>query len=181
MKIKHILPIVLLAVASTALRADHPPEWLVAKTAPERSLAKIEVGQTKVGEVIRAYGKPTSGGPIKGFSGEAEYVWSLENSELHASTMYPPGRAREEQIIHAVEVRQKEGKTSGAATGAKVKMGAELKDLIAVYGPIYMTDWRDLSKESRSISYIFENETELTFGFSDDGHVIAILLAESME
>ena len=184
MKSRRLIVAVVLVVnaVTTVLRADHPPDWLVSDATPERWLARIEVGRSTVSQAVDLYGEPSSGGPIPGYS-ESSYTWDLPRSVVVAATMHPPDRPRDEQVIYSLEVREKPGRRSTVRTSAKIGMGSTFAEVVRAYGPKYLTAWREFSGGgySGSISFVFENDTELSFAFSDEGRVVAIALIESQE
>jgi hypothetical protein len=171
----------LLLLAPVVTYSDHAPEWLMASVEPERSLARIRVGESTVGDAERLFGAPHRSKAVADDGTETEYTWDLPLSVIVVNTMHPLRTERAGQTIHAIEVRQKPGKRSSVRTGAGVGMGASLAALTRAYGCRYMTDWRNLSKESKTVTFIFGNETELSAGFSDSGEVVTLFLMESVE
>jgi hypothetical protein len=168
------------ALAKPAL-TDHAPEWLLSKVQPETRLAGIAVGETTVAGAERRFGRAHTSRLVSEDGTETEYTWHLALSELRVTTMHPPRAPRENQVIYAIEVRQREGRQSKARTGAGVSVGTTLDALVDAYGTRYMTSWRNLSAESATVTFIFSNETELSAGFSDSGRIISLLLVESQE
>ena len=178
---KQLVLVALICCCAWPVLSDHAPEWLVSLAEPETTLARIVVGETTVAQAEKLYGPADASKVVAEDGTETEYVWHLPLSELQATTIHPRNEAAGTQTIYAVEVRQRQGRRSNARTGAGVAIGADLDALIRAYGPRYMTSWSKGLGESGTVSFVFNNETELSAGFSDAGTITSLLLVESQE
>lgn len=172
--------LIMLLLSALSASADHAPEWLMSKATPETTLAGLVAGKTTIAEVERRFGKAVAQS-VAEHGLETEYSWHLALSDLTVTTIHARGEKRATQIVHSITVRQREGKQSQARTGAGVQFGDTLDALLRAYGTRYLTSWRRLSPESATVTFVFENETELSAGFSDEGRIIVLFLLESPE
>jgi hypothetical protein len=176
---KSLATLLLLLILASAAWADHAPEWLISTASPDLTLAGFTVGASTVGDVVLKYGEPTSADPSpEGY--ETEYNWTRNGYSITALTMHPLDAARDKQVVLTLEVRG-DWPEPNPSTGAGAALGSTLQDLVHLYGGVYMTHWRSISDESATVTFIFEDETELSFGFSRSGRVYAIRLAGSVE
>lgn len=113
---------------------------------------------------------------------EASYEWNLGGITLWVATMFPErhnGAAGEH--VHAVRISG--SRSPGAATGAGIRLGDSMADLLRVYGNRYQTIHRDeLSKTSLAVCFVFaRDESELCPGFNDKGQIITLELSAAVE
>lgn len=169
--------VALLIVAALPLFADHPIDWLVSGRKPETTLAGIAIGKP-VNRVFARYGRPTSVHRDPSNDG-ATYRWNKGDFQIEVETT----REIDPKVENVYRVRITGDRSIPAGkTGAGVRLGDELDQLVAKYGHRYRTD--DHSRDSRSVlNVIFysSDASELAAEFSDDGQIISLQLTVSLE
>ncbi len=119
-------------------RADHLPEKQQARGMPETSLAGIYLdGRTKLKDVIKSYGKPTS---TKAWLNDNpniysswDYYWVRPGLKLHLVVQGLRGKVSTTEYISLVEVDEGTSRRFGR-TGKGLKIGDSLSDLKRTYG-----------------------------------------------
>jgi hypothetical protein len=137
---RHLL---LLAVLSTCILApvcfaDHLPPELLATGRPEKHLAGVVPGRSRVADVIKLYGKPSEvrkHGKPEGLRvvDTYDYYWVKSGGKLHLLVFGGSGIKGGESIA-LVEI---EGSPVGGTiwrTGSGLKLGDRLADVRRIYG-----------------------------------------------
>lgn len=128
------LPIILLL--SIFCLADHLPDNLQAKGRPERTLAGIRLGRSKVADVIKMYGEPDC--LIKeerppGYTDTYGYYWYKGDLTLILSVDHSKEPAGNE-YISMIEIKGSAADGMLGRTGAGVRLGAGFSQLRRIYG-----------------------------------------------
>ena len=135
-----LLVILAFAFAITA-RADHLADKIAAGGRPDTRLAGINLtDQTKLADVTRIYGKPTS---VKSWEstdpkvwGSYEYNWQRSGINLHIVVECPFKVAPERGVVTLIETNAGTSRKIGR-TGKGLHIGQSLRDLQLLYGRRY--------------------------------------------
>ena len=119
-------------------RADHLPDNLQAQGRPEKRLAGIRLNeQTKVSDVIKLYGRPTT---VKAWesdeanvSSSYDYYWVRRGLYLHVLVERLLRRNPRWEYVSLIEVNSQTTRKV-ARTGKGLKVGDNLRDLQRIYG-----------------------------------------------
>jgi hypothetical protein len=129
-------------------RADHLPDNLQARGAPETTLAAIHLtDRTKLADVIKLYGQPTkvsgSEETDPNIASSYHYYWVRPGLNLHVLVERLPRKIPGWEYVSLVEVDSGTSRKI-ARTGKGLKVGDSLKDLKRIYG--YRFKVRDIPK-----------------------------------
>ncbi len=127
--------LVLLPLATVSL-ADHLPDNLQLKSRPEKTLAGIRLGRSKLSDVIKMYGEPPC--LIKeempaGYVDTHHYYWYEGEVRLHVVVF----RSKElvgDEYIAMVEIEGSAMDGTIGRTGAGLKLGSGFSKLKRIYG-----------------------------------------------
>ncbi|HEY0158951.1 MAG TPA: hypothetical protein VGF28_16825 [Thermoanaerobaculia bacterium] len=162
--------------------ADHAPEWLLAKRSTVPRILGMSVDDVTLADVIRRFGKPTSRQSDPKFPQEALYTWRSGELTVRASTVFPPtSRSPKTEQVTTIEVA---GPAASRATLTEhgLRLGDDLRMLVNTYGWRYQTGWRrPQERESAAVTFIFQDESELTAGFDDDGKLVRLYIGGGVE
>jgi len=118
-------------------RADHLPDNLLARGRPETRLARINLKDVKLADIIRRYGKPNR---VKAwesdrpdFSSSYDYRWLRPGLKLHVVVERLPRKDPDWEVVTLVEVSSGTSRKVGR-TGRGLKLGDTLSDLKRLYG-----------------------------------------------
>lgn len=173
---------IVLAFLSATLAADHPPDWLVSKRSTAPDVLKIRLGTTSIKTTINRFGEPLSRRDLKDFPGEAKYLWEFQGLRIRATTMFPPHhRTASNEMVYALEITSSSDMTR-PLTSDGVRLGDDLEALVSTYGWRYLTDWRRPERsESKTITFIFRDDSEVSASFSDAGKLVRLFVRASIE
>lgn len=182
MKITLLLTFLLSHLVCGAAVADHAPEWLHASRSSAPRVLNLKPGEVSLRQAIARLGKPQSQRDIDGFTGESEYVWKRTDVTITATTMYPPKRrSADREVIYAIEITAN-GESHRVLTEHGLRMGSDLRELVQTYGWRYLTGWRrPIDKEAGVVTFIFQDESELSASFTDSGVLVRLFVAASNE
>jgi hypothetical protein len=172
----------LLLLAAVPLLADHAPEWLLAKRSTVPRVLGMSVDGTTLRDVIRRLGKPSSRTTDPKFPSEAEYTFRSGELTIKVTTMFPPAsNSPATENVTSFEI-------SGTAPNERkltehgLRLGDGLQTLVQTYGWRYLTHWRRTKgMESAAITILFQDESELTAWFDDDGRIVRVFVRGSVE
>ncbi len=166
-----------LILAALPLFADHPIAWLISARKPETRLAGIAIGKP-ITRVFALYGRPASVRPDPSNDGAA-YRWNKGDFQIAVETT----REIDPKIETVARVRITGDRSIPAGkTGAGVRLGDGLDQLVAKYGHRYRTSEPiGGSKSVLNVIFYFSDESELVAEFSDDGEITALQLTASLE
>ena len=151
--------------------ADHCPDECVIHARPEHRLAGVDAMRDRFEHVVKLFGQPASTHEFQDDSyppgsGEAEYSWSLGDSNLKVLTVYRhDSKGRKVERVQAVMVQGPTG-PSNLRTGRGVGLGATRNGS----GP-----------SAKTIAFCFADETVLEFTFGDSGTGTQVYLVPSAE
>jgi hypothetical protein len=162
--------------------ADHAPEWLHASRSSAPQVLNLRPGAVSLRQAIVRFGKPRSQQEVAGFPGESQYVWDLADVTVTVTTMYPPEkRSPDREVIYAIEITDI-GESHRVLTEHGLRMGSDLRALVQTYGWRYLTGWRPpLNKEAGVVTFIFQDESELSASFTDRGALVRLFVRASNE
>jgi hypothetical protein len=162
--------------------ADHQPEWLIAKSKPEKVLMGISIeDDATVGQLKKRFGAKPAVEHDKDFPNEATYTWESGGVTVCVTTLFRSGTPVDRQVVYAVQISGRNA-SALAKTARGLKLGDGLDDIVRIYGHRYACDFdRRMSNESLTVAITFENETKLSAGFSDAGTIISLALVRSNE
>lgn len=162
--------------------ADHAPEWLHSSRSSAPLVLKLKLGEASLRQAIARLGKPHSKQDLEKFPGESEYVWKLDGLTVTATTQYPPKqRSPDREIVYTIEIAGG-AESDRVLTEHGLRMGSGLRELVQTYGWRYMTGWRrPVDREAAVITFIFKDESELSAALSDEGTLVRLFVAASVE
>ncbi len=135
---RFVLPLLIsLAGLGSVGRADHLPDNLLAQGRPETRLARIDLKDVELADIIRRYGKPNR---VKAwesdrpdFSSSYDYYWLKPGLKLHVVVERLLRKDPNWEVVTLVEVTSGTSRKVGR-TGRGLKLGDTLMDLKRVYG-----------------------------------------------
>ena len=170
----------LLLASGTPLRADHPPPWLVSKRAILPSILGLSLGHSSLRAACAILGQPNAKHDLTNFPGEAEYVWKLERLTVTGTTMYASAnRTRDTETLYAVEIL---GSGARRLTSDDIRIGSSFAAVVNAFGCKYLTDWRPPKRnEAKVITFIFQDDSELSAAFDDRGALVRLFARVATE
>lgn len=191
---KRWLPIFISLAASTVALtlvfllpafSDHLPPELLARGTPERTLAGITLGKSKLSDVMRIYGPPTRQVRAPNNPEWSGYIWEISSSKIEVDFEHE----RQGDFAHYVYIQ---GSDKGRldSTGAGLKLGDDISSLRHIYGPRFQVitspdvriGWENaedfkVSAGGRLIVLQWRSEDfSLVVGISDIGKIVAMQL-----
>jgi hypothetical protein len=129
-----ILSIISLVAFVSVSYADHLASKDQAKGKPEKTLAGIRMGRSKIADVIKLYGKPSKvteepKPPNLNVPDTYHYYWLKGSTRLHV--LMTGG------YMFLVEVQGPPSSSRLVRTGRGLKIGDDLADVRRLYGPRY--------------------------------------------
>jgi len=166
--------------------ADHCPEEKTTNVPSEHLLAGVDVTQAKLPDVVRVLGNPNKHeeGAGEGYppgSGWGEYKWKHGATTVKVSTEFYTSESGAR--VESVEVVQISGaRSSLKGTGKGLQLADTEAQMTDLYGVTFVNgtvNGRELG--ARTITYCFEDETELSVGLDKAGRVAVIRLMGPIE
>jgi hypothetical protein len=175
------------SVSLSLVRADHCDESRFTTGPVDRELAGVKLFAL-LPDAIAELGQPSrhrdfTGADYPEGSGEAEYIWEIEETQVTLYTMYrrDESSARVETTV-SVEISGQPAKSDRKrkllTTSRGLSLGAKRVDVEKRYGPLFL---HEVLKGRGSLSYCWEDDTWLTFYFEKSRLVSTIHLLGSVE
>jgi hypothetical protein len=133
-----ILAVLSVGIVTPVCLADHLPSELQATGRPEKRLAGIVLGRSRVADVIKMYGKPSEvmkqGKPVElNVVDTYDYYWVKSGVKLHL-LVYGGSAIKGGEYIALVEVEGSQVRGVIGRTGSGLKIGDGLAEVRRVYG-----------------------------------------------
>ena len=162
--------------------ADHLPPEKRARGKAEHVLASVNVYTGKSADAVRRFGKPdrveditNSDYPVG--SGERSYFWKRDGVLLRVGTVYRTDPKTTKTIESSPTIVDAWGLSLGGglgATGAGLRLGQGLADVVRLYGARFQ-------KDSNGLLIQWDDDTEMVLDFNETGRINHIHLEASVE
>jgi hypothetical protein len=183
MRLRHALVrAVGIAWIASNIHADHLPQEKQALGKAEHVLAGVNVYKGKVADAVRRFGTPAriedqTDSDYPDGSGEKTYHWELAGLRLQLATVYRTDSKRHaviESPPQIVDVWGGLSTSSAGRTGAGLRLGQTLQDVIRVYGPRFQ-------QNDSSVVLQWADDTMLVIDFDGSGRIAHMHLEASVE